>query len=44
MQDHTFKKVIVSDTATPGSNYAPERIALFDEAGAESFDSVAGVT
>lgn len=33
MQDHTFKKVIVSDTATPGSNYAPERIALFDEAG-----------
>ena len=33
MQDHTFKKVIVSNTATPGSNYAPEKIALFDEAG-----------
>lgn len=33
MQDHTFKKVIVSDTATPGSNYAPEKIALFDETG-----------
>ncbi len=33
MQDHTFKKVIVSNTATPGSNYAPEKIALFDETG-----------